>query len=297
MSKPIQLDKDGQPYNRTNFIHNQQKALCSLKGLLTGIACDEKLKPAELIFLNAWLKDHELLQDDPDSADLIDALEDVLEDGVMTDEEHEDIFCLVEDVIAYKELDDSCCKDHLNVLLGILKGITADQNINESEVVFLTEWLASNPDIAEIWPVPLLSTKIVEILEDGIITQEECAELYLLVNQVTGNDFNETGDASDNPTQCFDNPQVIIHDNQGFCFTGKFKTGSRKEIETKAQNLGAVIIKKLPTFSTQYVVIGSLSSRDWAYSSHGRKIEHAKSMQAKGHEIYIISEEQWLGAI
>lgn len=98
MTKSTQLDKDGQPYNRSNFTHNQQKALCSLKGLLTGIVCDESLKPAELLFLNAWLKDHEFLQSAPDSVDLIDALEDILEDGIMTDEEHEDIFCLVEDI-------------------------------------------------------------------------------------------------------------------------------------------------------------------------------------------------------
>jgi hypothetical protein len=41
MINPTKLDKDGQLYNRSNFTHNQQKALCSLKGLLTGIACDE----------------------------------------------------------------------------------------------------------------------------------------------------------------------------------------------------------------------------------------------------------------
>ncbi|MDP5146034.1 BRCT domain-containing protein [Shewanella sp. ULN5] len=291
------LDKHGQPYNRTNFKGNKQKALCSLKGVLTGIACDEQLKPDELYFLNAWLKDHEFLQDDPDTVDLIDTLEDVLEDGVMTDEEHEDIFCLVEDVIAYKELDDSCCKDHLNVLLGILKGITADGDINHNEILFLSQWLASNEDLADIWPVPTITAKLIEILADGIITIEERQALYQLVNQVTGNDFIDTGDASDNPTQQFDTPSIISHEGVGFCFTGKFRTGSRSEIESQAKNLGASLTKKLPTLATKYLVVGSLSSRDWAYSSHGRKIEHAKSMQQKDHEIYIISEEQWLAAI
>ncbi|MBB1362139.1 BRCT domain-containing protein [Shewanella sp. SR44-4] len=290
------LDKDGQPYSRMNFKGNKQKALCSLKGLLTGIVCDTKLKPTELLFLNAWLKDHEFLQDDPDSVDLIDALEDVLEDGIMTDEEHEDIFCLVEDVIAYKDLDNSCCKDHVNVLLGILKGISADEEINESEVLFLKKWLSSNPDISDVWPVPLLTTKISEILEDGIITRKERDELYQLVNLITGNDFNETGDASDNPTQLFDIVESISHSISGFCFTGKFKSGTRNEIESKANSLGAVV-KKNPTMATHYVVVGSLSSRDWAYSSHGRKIELAKTMQSKGHKIYIISEDQWMAAI
>jgi NAD-dependent DNA ligase len=182
-------------------------------------------------------------------------------------------------------------------LLGILKGITADQDINEAEVIFLSKWLIANEDIAEVWPVPNITAKIIEILEDGIITKDECSELYQLVNQVTGNDFNETGDASDNPTQLFDTVETITHTDYGFCFTGKFRSGSRSEIESKALNLGAIVIKKTPTLSTHYVVVGSLSSRDWAYSSHGRKIEHAKSMQAKGHKIFIISEDQWMAAI
>ena len=65
------LDNDGQPYSRINFSHNKQKALCSLKGVLTGVICDTKLKPAELIFLNAWLKEHKFLQDDPDTTDSV----------------------------------------------------------------------------------------------------------------------------------------------------------------------------------------------------------------------------------
>lgn len=294
--KPL-LDKDGQPYSRVNFSHNKQKALCSLKGVLTGVICDTKLKPAELIFLNAWLKEHEFLQDDPDTTDLIDLLSDVLEDGSISDDEHEDLFCLIEDVIAYKELDDSKCKDHLNVLLGILKGITADADINDAEIVFFKNWLAANTNIAHIWPVPELTHKIDQILADGVITAEERVELYQLVTQVTGNNFNETGDAADSPTQCFDTVVGITHTGKGFCFTGKFKTDNRTNIEAKAKNLGANIIKKTPTLATHYVVIGLLSSRDWAYSSHGTKIQHAKQMQAKGYDIAIISEDQWLASL
>jgi hypothetical protein len=198
--------------------------------VLTGVACDEKLKPGELLFLDAWLKDHEFLHDDPDTVDIKDAL------------------------------DDACCKDHMNVLLGILKGITADQDINEAEVIFLSKWLIANGDIAEVWPVPNITAKIIEILEDGIITKDECSELYQLVNQVTGNDFNETGDASDNPTQLFDTVETITHTDYGFCFTGKFRSGTSNEIEAEASSLGA-IVKKTPTMLTLYVV-GSLSSRD-----------------------------------
>lgn len=296
-TQKTKLDKDGQPYSRINFGQNKQKALCSLKGVLTGVICDEKLKPAELVFLDAWLKEHEFLQDDPDTTDLIDLLSDVLEDGSISDDEHEDLFCLIEDVIAYKDLDDSKCKDHINVLMGILKGIAADADINDAEILFLKNWLNENVDITDVWPVPELTKKINQILADCVITIDERRELYQLATQITGNDFNDTGDAADSPTQCFDAVTDITHLGKTFCFTGKFKTGVRAEIEAKARTLGANIIAKKPTLATHYVVVGSLSSRDWAYSSHGLKIQHAKQMQASGHDIVIISEDQWLASL
>lgn len=291
----FQLDKDGQPYNRFHFANNKQKALCSLKGILTGVACDKKLMPSELVFLNAWLKEHEFLHDDSEALFLIELLDGILHDGMISDDEHEAIFNLVEDFIDYKALDDSKCKDHMNLLLGILKGISADANINDAEIIFFKNWLAENTDIADIWPVPLLTEKVDQILADGVITTEEREELYQLITLVTGNDFNETGDAVGTPMQCFDAAH-ISHAGKCFCFTGKFRSGTRANVEDKAKSLGAVEIKKYPTLTTHYVVVGSLSSRDWLYSSHGTKIQQAKSMQAKGHNIAVISEDQWLSA-
>ncbi|MGI2025553.1 BRCT domain-containing protein [Shewanella glacialipiscicola] len=110
-----------------------------------------------------------------------------------------------------------------------------------------------------------------------------------------GNDFNETGDAVGTPMQCFEAAH-ISHAGKCFCFTGKFRSGTRANVEDKAKSLGAVEIKKYPTLTTHYVVVGSLSSRDWLYSSHGTKIQQAKSMQAKWHNIAVISEDQWLRA-
>ncbi len=43
-----------------------------------------------------------------------------------------------------------------------------------------------------------------------------------------------------------------------------------------------------------YLVIGTLASRDWRFSSHGRKIENAIALQKSGHPIVIINERTWL---
>ena len=46
--------------------------------------------------------------------------------------------------------------------------------------------------------------------------------------------------------------------------------------------------------AVNYLVIGTLASRDWRFSSHGRKIEKAVKLRGQGVPIRIISERVWL---
>ena len=47
------------------------------------------------------------------------------------------------------------------------------------------------------------------------------------------------------------------------------------------------------TRETNYLVIGTFASRDWANTNYGRKIEHAVELRESGCGISIISEEYW----
>lgn len=290
------LDKDAQPYGRFNQSANIEKAIASLHGILLGVAADSKLKPAEHAFLDLWLKTHEDVSLDPDIIDIVDVLTDVLEDGIIDEDEYDDLFCLINDVNQIREFNEPNSHNQINQLLGLLQGIAADDEINEKEIDALVAWLNINNQIIDKWPASVVASKLYDILEDGIITEDEKKDLLTTVQKITGSHFCETGDASDNTTECFDDVSEIPHDNIGFCFTGKFKSGSRKTVESKAQDLGAVTSKDV-LLTTQFLVIGTLASRDWKYQSHGRKIEKAMSLKEKGHEIYVISEEQWLAAI
>ncbi|GIU13070.1 BRCT domain-containing protein [Shewanella sp. MBTL60-007] len=290
------LNKDAQPYGRCNQVANIEKAIASLHGILLGITADSKLKPAEHAFLDLWLKTHEDISIDPDLIDIVDVLNDVLEDGIIDEDEYDDLFCLINDVNDVRGFNEPNSHNLINQLLGLLQGISADNEINEREIDALQIWLDENQQILDKWPASVVASKLCEIFEDGIITEDEKKDLLLTVQKVTGNRFCETGDVTDNTTECFDDISEIPHDNIGFCFTGKFKFGSRKAVEAKAQTLGAMTSKDV-LLSTQFVVIGTLASRDWKYLSHGRKIEKAMSLKEKGHEIYVISEEQWLMAI
>lgn len=293
-SNDVLLNKDAQPYGRFNQIANIEKAINSLHGIMLGITADNKLKPAEQAFLDLWLKTHAEVSDDPDMIDIVDVLNDVLADGVI--DEYEDLFSLINDVNDIREFNEPGSHNKINQLLGLLLGISADDEINEKEIYSLVNWLDTNQLIVEQWPASIIASKLDDILEDGIITEDEKKDLLATVQKITGTHFCETGDATDNTTECFDDISDIPHDNIGFCFTGKFKSGSRKTVESKAQSLGAMT-SKVVLLCTQFLVIGTLASRDWKFQSHGRKIEKAMSLKEKGHDIYVISEEHWLAAI
>lgn len=98
-------------------------------------------------------------------------------------------------------------------------------------------------------------------------------------------------------TLAIDYGAVIEFPERIFCLTGKFLHGSRKECQELTQARGGEVLDRMNRF-VHYLVVGTLSSKDWMFSSYGRKIEDAvKSRDEKGYAIRIVTEEMWLSAI
>ena len=177
---------------------------------------------------------------------------------------------------------------------GILSGVIADNVIKEQEVEALVNWLSNNSNINDIWPANIIIKRLEDILEDGVITEGEKLDLLETIKQITGVRFDESGIAHGMATEFFEDPvQDIVHNGSCFCFTGTFVSGTRNAVESSAQNKGAST-KKGVSKSVHYLVIGTLASRDWRFSSHGRKIERALTLKQEGHPIKIITERTWI---
>ncbi|MFQ2272188.1 BRCT domain-containing protein, partial [Aeromonas enteropelogenes] len=71
------------------------------------------------------------------------------------------------------------------------------------------------------------------------------------------------------------------------------RADQHRQCEETAQQLGAIPQNSV-TQKLDYLIIGELSSRDWRFSSYGRKIEKAMLLQEKGHSVRIVTEEAWL---
>jgi DNA polymerase-3 subunit epsilon len=68
-------------------------------------------------------------------------------------------------------------------LIGLCRGILADDKVTNKEVYQLSEWLEECPFL-DTWPASEISQEVEKILEDGIVTKEEKEHLGKLLSQI-----------------------------------------------------------------------------------------------------------------
>jgi len=292
--KSIQLDTHGQPMNHAfNYSRNKAKFAYTLRGILQGVTADKKLNEAELVFLDMWLQSSNA-EKTGDTVDLLDLIADAIEDEIILDEELQEIHELINDIIEYGTESSLEIENTINELIGILRGITADEKITEEEFHHLDNWINENEHISDEWIVSQIIDKIKEIKDDGVVTKEELDNLLPIIKSLVGQSFAETGLADGGVSEVFSSDiECFSHDGKTICFTGAFVNGKRASIENVAKELGATTVGNV-TKKVDALVIGTFSSQDWRFSSYGRKIEKALKQQSKGHNIIILSERQWI---
>jgi len=181
---------------------------------------------------------------------------------------------------------------HVDTLIGLAKGLTADEKVNQSEAEFLMSWLVQNRHSEN--PIILnLLDKLSGMLEDNFLDEDESKELLNILKAI-GGEASEVGELSKTSTLplCIPEPKIVFPDNT-FLFTGTFAFGTRKDCHNAITELGASSAKSV-TKNLNFLVIGSYVTDSWAHESFGRKIEKAVEYRDLGSPIKIVSEEYWL---
>lgn len=185
----------------------------------------------------------------------------------------------------------------IQTLLGICTGISADNNLNDQEILFLSLWIKENPETTQIWPGSIIADRVSKILSDGVISTHEREDLLDTLNKLIGNYFSETGSAKNEITSidyCID--KEIYFKDKIFCFTGEFVLGTRAVCKRLLDKIGGISVDNISK-KLDYLVVGTLISDEWAYTSYGRKIEKAMQLRDALSRPGVISEKQWTDAL
>ncbi len=287
----ISLDEHGQPLERGfNAANNRRKAFLGLLGLCEGLVADNELTSTEVAFLDVWLKDNTILRNDPDYIDLVEAVSDALEDGLLTAEELDDLKVLLKDIVQYRGDELYSPEAELEYLLGFLRGVAADQALTDFEILALRAWVHQSTLPHNKWPSSELLYRIERVVQDGVITAEESEDLHETVSGLLGSPELIGVASGTSTTLPLDTVDCVEFEGRTFCITGKLVHGTRRKAEMEIEARGGMPVKKV-TSKLDYLVVGTLASRDWAHSSFGRKIEAALEHKEKGRELVILSEE------
>jgi hypothetical protein len=185
----------------------------------------------------------------------------------------------------------------INTLYGLIMGITADRTVTDDEIIFLKLWLDNNANYLNNFPLNIIKRRVDEILIDGVITQDERENLYDILTELQGNDFHDSGMAGGFSNGIFmEDPNFLHINNSHFCLTGEFISGPRSRCEQTLSKFGGIISQSV-TKKLDFLIVGTMGSRDWIAAGHGRKIEKALHYKQQGHQITIMSEESLLNFI
>lgn len=291
------LDNHGQPLASYNAGRNRDKLLNNLIGILDGIIADSAIDDNEVVYLNAWLKESHGGKSDWALQQIRHMIAEILKDGIITEEEKQHLMTAIPNFMdCYRHIPgvDFYSEESDKLLLeGLCKGVLGDHHLSDNEIHYMRWWMNQNSMLRSHYPGKQLYQTVERVLQDGIITEDERDELKQQLMMFVGNPF-EHG-AVDGMSTALPISDFEIDDlsDASVCFTGMFLSGTRRICEERAVDMGATPQHDV-TQKLDYLIVGTLCSKDWRYSSYGRKIEKAVKYQEQGHPIKIVSEESWV---
>ncbi|HCB1553112.1 TPA: BRCT domain-containing protein [Enterobacter asburiae] len=284
-----------------NYTQNRDKLFNNLISIIDGILSDGVVRDEEILYLDTWLLEAGEIIQNGVIRGLSSRVSKILSDGAVTEEERQELkqhlLDIQRDILDIPEVDFFSKESDLHLLNGLCKGLISDKTLSEEEVRYLDWWLTQNGTLKSNYPGKELYTLVKEILKDGVITTEESQTLHKALVDFTGCDL-ESGVVDGLSTKLpVDSDADIDLEGKVFCLTGVFMAGKRSHVEDILKRSNGLISNTV-TKKIDYLVIGTLSSRDWRFSSHGRKIEKAISYRDnEGVCLKVISEEMLFDAL
>lgn len=184
----------------------------------------------------------------------------------------------------------------LGALLGIAQGLICDGHLSDAEIGFLADWLRDNSMVSVEWPGDIIQARVAQVLSDGVVTEDERAYLMGTLQQLIGGTLDDLAAPAHVTALAFDAVPTVNFLDSLFCFTGEFVFAPRDHCATTTERRGGKISKTV-TKKLDYLVVGSLGSREWKHGSFGTKIDQAIRMKREGAGVLIVTEDLWASSL
>ena len=294
---------DDMEYRRYTGKAEYEKALLTLRGILQGITIDNIVNQAELLELENWVSVHEIDVNRAPFNELIPLIKESLADGVLDQEEIEDIIYVCDQFDsdgAYYNL----ATLSMQLLHGIFHGLLSDFTLSDQEIRGLSEWLQNNEILTGMYPYDEIRSLVASVLSDGVITEDERNTLIAFMGEFI--DCRESYNISQSDLDalkekymisgiCALDPDLTI-ENKVFCFTGKSSRSRRDDIANAVEAAGG-IFKNSVVKNTDFLIVGDEGNPCWAFSCYGRKVEKAVELRKSGSKIQIVHENDFWDAM
>ncbi|MBN2899175.1 MAG: hypothetical protein JXO44_10420 [Clostridia bacterium] len=274
-----------------------------LEGLLKGIAFDKRINEKEIDEINHWIATHEVFREHYPYTVLIPLLSSVLVDGIITEEEKQDVLWFCNKISTDNLLFDMVASD-LQRLQGILHGILSDKIIRDEEVHSLNAWLRDNHHLKSYYPYDELVGVINNILADKQISSEErqLLERYFIefvgasdMSSYDETDIKQLKDRISLNAVCAIEPEIIVNGKQ-FAITGQLSQREKKQfIEKINAHSGTYCTRVHPELN--YLIVCDDSALLWAFEPYGRKIDQVLALRSQGHPIVIVKKRDFISAL
>ena len=274
------------------------KAINSLKGILTGISIDNEVNSDELNELSKWVEDNHFLINKNPFREFMNLISDRISNSSMTPEDIEDLIYLAQkyenDNIYYNGI-----TADLQLLQGICHGILSDGIINDIEIFELNNWLKKNKHLTSYFPYDELTEILNKIIEDNKIDENERIILKAYFYQFVKLKNNSNHQTIIDEVSClpisliYSTNPVIDFVDKIFCLTGKFQGGKQEDLLKYIVGRGGISSNGMSK-KVDYLIVGDNGNEAWAFSCYGRKVEIALNYRKEGRNILIINEfELW----
>jgi len=184
-------------------------------------------------------------------------------------------------------------KQSLGELLGLARGLMADQELTDSEIHFLHEWLEERHSMTSSFPGNIIHERIKDVLEDGVVTEEERSHLVDTLNMLIEDRLEDLAEQVDLTELWFDDVGLIDFNKARFCLTGNFVYGPSDVCRMAIEQRGGTVAPSVSD-EAQFLVVGGLGLDEWRTGGLGKEIESAMKLRAKGKSVKIIPEDSWV---